>query len=59
MKIKMSDKAKKVLKFEAKLLIGVAIGSALLYWGAQASIYAAGEKVAQAYTSEAPLFPSR
>jgi hypothetical protein len=48
--------SKKALKFNAKLLTAVAIGSILLYWGTTAAIYAAGEKVANAYTSEAPLF---
>ena len=56
MKFKMSDKVKNILKFEAKLLLGVALLSLFVYWGANKVIYTAGEKVANAYTSTDPLF---
>ncbi|HEX9503640.1 MAG TPA: hypothetical protein VF974_04950 [Patescibacteria group bacterium] len=48
--LKLGDKTKKVLKFEAKLLIGVAVLATVVYFGSMTLIYVSAEKVAQAYT---------
>lgn len=56
MKLRLSDKASKVLKFEAKLLLGIVIGGLLFAYMVNSFIYTAADKVAEAYTSDQPLF---
>lgn len=56
MKIRLSNTAVRVIKFEAKLLLAVLVGSFLLAWALNAAIYTVGEKIAVAYTTPAPLF---
>lgn len=51
MKIRIPEKISKVLKFEAKLLVGVAVLGVLTYFGTHALIAKAAEMVVNAYTS--------
>jgi hypothetical protein len=50
--MKISTKVKSVVKFEAKLILAVAILATLVYFGTHALIARSAEYVANAYTQD-------